>query len=94
MKCISRMMTALLAAALLIVMTAASAFAAESGVDWSDQKITVQGMGVAPANARTAAQARMLARRAAVVDGYRQIAEIVKGVNVSGETTVENMMVT
>ena len=87
-------MTALLAAALLIVMTAASAFAAESGVDWSDQKITVQGMGVAPANARTAAQARMLARRAAVVDGYRQIAEIVKGVNVSGETTVENMMVT
>ena len=82
MKCISRMMTALLAAALLIVMTAASAFAAESGVDWSDQKITVQGMGVAPANARTAAQARMLARRAAVVDGYRQIAEIVKGVNV------------
>ena len=94
MKCISRMMTALLAAALLIVMTAASAFAATSGVDWSDQKITVQGMGVAPANARTAAQARMLARRAAVVDGYRQIAEIVKGVNVSGETTVENMMVT
>lgn len=94
MKCISRMMTALLAAALLIVMTAASAFAAESGVDWSDQKITVQGMGVAPANARTAAQARMLARRAAVVDGYRQIAEIVKGVNVDGETTVENMMVT
>ncbi|MDY6269585.1 MAG: LPP20 family lipoprotein [Selenomonadaceae bacterium] len=94
MKSISRMMTALLAAALLIVMTAASAFAAESGVDWSDQKISVQGMGVAPANARTAAQARMLARRAAVVDGYRQIAEIVKGVNVSGETTVENMMVT
>ena len=94
MKCISRMMTALLAAALLIVMTAASAFAATSGVDWSDQKITVQGMGVAPANARTAAQARMLARRAAVVDGYRQIAEIVKGVNVDGETTVENMMVT
>ena len=94
MKCVSRMMTALFAAALLIVMTAASAFAAESGVDWSSQKISVQGMGVAPANARTAAQGRMMARRAAVVDGYRQIAEIVKGVNVDSETTVENMMVT
>ena len=94
MKCISRMMTALLAAALLIVMTAASAFAAESGVDWSDQKITVQGMGVAPTNARTASQAYMLARRAAMVDGYRQIAESVKGVNVDSESTVENMMVT
>ena len=94
MKCVSRMMTALLAAALLIVMTAASAFAADSGVDWSEQKIVVQGMGVAPTNARTASQAYMLARRAAMVDGYRQIAESVKGVNVDSESTVENMMVT
>jgi hypothetical protein len=36
----------------------------------------------------------MLARRAAVVDGYRQLAEAVQGVNVDAETTVENMMVT
>ena len=64
-------------------------------MDWSgDSKITVQGMGVAPTYAVNAIQARMLARRAAVVDAYRQLAEMVKGVNVDSETTVENMMVT
>jgi hypothetical protein len=36
----------------------------------------------------------MLARRAAIVDAYRQLAEQVKGVNVDADTTVENMMVT
>ena len=34
-----------------------------------------------------------MARRAAVVDAYRQLAEAVKGVNVDSETTVQNMMV-
>jgi hypothetical protein len=36
----------------------------------------------------------MLARRAAIVDAYRQLAEQIKGVNVDADTTVENMMVT
>ena len=83
---------------LLLVMTVLlalpSGVAKAAGVDWNDAKITVQGMGVAPQNAMNPAQARMLARRAAVVDGYRQLAEAVQGVNVDAETTVENMMVT
>ena len=68
--------------------------AGAANVDWGEGRITVQGMGVAPPNAVNFAQARMLARRAAVVDGYRQLAEAVQGVNVDAETTVENMMVT
>ena len=68
--------------------------AGAANVDWGEGRITVQGMGVAPPNAMNFAQARMLARRAAVVDGYRQLAEAVRGVNVDAETTVENMMVT
>ena len=50
-------------------------------------------MGVRPANAVNPAQSRMMAKRAAVVDAYRQLAEAVKGVRVDAETTVENMMV-
>ena len=92
---ISKMLMACVMAMTLMVVSAASAFAAGTGMDWSgDSKITVQGMGVAPSYAVYAILARMLARRAAVVDAYRQLAEMVKGVNVDSETTVENMMVT
>ena len=83
------MLTAMVA---VLMLSSLSAFAAE-GVDWGNSTITVTGSGIAPANAHNAAQARMLARRAAVVDGYRQLAEAVKGVNVDSETTVQNMMV-
>lgn len=92
---ISKLFMACLMAMTLMVVSAAGAFAAGTGMDWSgDSKITVQGTGVAPTYAVNAVQARMLARRAAVVDAYRQLAEMVKGVNVDSETTVENMMVT
>lgn len=76
---------------LLLVLPATSGLAAE--VDWDGGKIVAQGMGVAPSNAVNPAQARIMARRAAVVDGYRQLAEAVRGVNVDAETKVENMMV-
>ncbi len=86
---------------LLATVTAVLVFAASAvfanptdQLNWQDSTITVVGMGVPPANARNAVQARMMARRAAVVDGYRQLAEAIKGVNVDAETTVENFMVT
>lgn len=94
-KPISKLLTACLMAMMIMVLSAASVFAAGTGMDWSgENKLTVQGMGVAPTYAVNSVQARMLARRAAVVDAYRQLAELVKGVNVDSETTVENMMVT
>ena len=61
--------------------------------DWANKVIQVTGMGAQPARAANPAQARMLARRAAVADAYRMLAESIKGVNVDAETTVENMMV-
>ena len=54
--------------------------------------ITVVGQGVAPSVTASPAQAYALAKRAAVADGYRQIAEKVRGVHVEGQDTIKNMM--
>lgn len=54
--------------------------------------ITVYGQGVAPTVTASPAQAYALAKRAAIADGYRQIAERIKGVHVEGQDTVKNMM--
>ena len=75
----------------LIIMSTASALAA---TNWDSAMVTAEGTGVAPPTAYNSVQARMLARRAAIVDAYRQLAEQIKGVNVDADTTVENMMVT
>ena len=55
--------------------------------------ISVVGQGVAPMNTISPAQAYALAKRAAIADAYRAIAEKVKGVRVDGEDTIKNMMV-
>ena len=78
---------------LLLLLNVASVLAATI-TDWENATITVEGTGPMPANAYNAVQARMMARRVAIVDAYRQLAEQIKGVNVDATTTVENMMVT
>ena len=90
MKQIGRLL--IVVGVLLLMMVPASAGLAAGGMNWENNVIRVTGSGVAPANARTPAQARMLARRAAIVDGYRQMAESAQGVKVDSETTVQNMM--
>lgn len=74
--------------AAMLVASMATVLAAEN-VDWNSNVIRATGGGVAPAGARTVAQARMMARRAAIADAYRQLAEYVGGVNVDAETTVD-----
>lgn len=85
MKIGMKLFGVLVMAALLL-----TSFRAEAalGADWSSQMITVTGSGVPPAGIR-GGQARLLARRAAIADAYRQLAEIVEGVQVDAETTVE-----
>ena len=87
----TKLLTMIMAIAVIFGVTT-SADAAEP--DWTNNVVQVTGTGAQPANAVNPAQARMLARRAAVADAYRQLAESIKGVNVDAETTVENMMVT
>jgi len=61
-------------------------------LNWTAGTITVKGTGAAPERG-SAAQRRLLAGRAAVVDGYRQLAEIVNGVRVDSETVVKDFVV-
>jgi len=56
-------------------------------------RVSVLGQGVAPVNTASPAQAYALAKRAAIADSYRLIAEKVKGVNVDGHDLIKNMMV-
>ena len=56
-------------------------------------RIEVLGQGVSPLNTSSPAQAYALAKRAAIADSYRLIAEKVKGVRVDGQDTIKNMMV-
>lgn len=80
---------------LLAALLVCTSFRAEAalGTDWQTQTITVTGSGVAPPNTY-AAQARILAKRAAIADAYRQLAETVQGVQVDATTTVEMAMTT
>ena len=80
--------------ALLAVLMFSMATVFAAGADFGTGVITAEGYGVAPANARTQGQARALARRAAMVDAYRNLAEQIKGVNLDADTTIENMVTT
>ena len=57
-------------------------------------RISVTGQGVAPCTGGCSpAQSYALAKRAAIADSYRLIAEKVKGVYVEGDDLIQNMMV-
>jgi len=56
-------------------------------------QVRVVGQGVAPVHTVSPAQAQVLAKRAAIVDGYRQLGEKIYGVQVEGRDTVQNMMI-
>jgi hypothetical protein len=51
------------------------------------------GKGVSPCNgACSVSQAKLMARRAAIVDGYRALAEKMYGIKINGKDTVKNMV--
>ena len=52
----------------------------------------VVGQGVAPLNTISPAQAKALAKRAAIADAYRQLGEKIAGVKVEGRDKIVNMI--
>lgn len=88
-----------LAAAIMLVASASVSAAPNAmeiveGVDWTKQLITVTGEGIVPPKAINAAQAKRLAATAAKADAYRKLGELINGVRVEAETTVEEMLTT
>ena len=78
-------------AVLMLALTIGTQNVSAGPAQWDGGKIRVEGLGIAPADAR-GSQAEALARRAALSDAYRQLAEQINGVNVDAVNTVENMM--
>jgi len=60
---------------------------------YKKMRINVTGQGVAPTMTSSPAQAYALAKRAAIADAYRLLAEKVKGVRIEGSDKIKNMMV-
>jgi len=63
-------------------------------INWSIGIITATGSGAPPSSVSNPAQARLMAKRAAILDARRNLLETVKGVTVDAQTTVQNFMTT
>ncbi|OLR50290.1 LPP20 family lipoprotein [Helicobacter pylori] len=55
-------------------------------------ELNAVGMGVAPESTISPSQALALAKRAAIVDGYRQLGEKMYGIRVNAQDTVKDMV--
>jgi hypothetical protein len=54
--------------------------------------VEANGIGVAPNSSISPAQATAMARRAAIIDGYKTLTEKLYGIKVNGKETVKNMV--
>ena len=65
----------------------------DGSINWSTGKVTAVGIGAPPANPANMAQARAMARRAAITVARRNLLEITQGVRVDSMTLVKDFIV-
>ncbi len=63
-----------------------------ASMNWTTKALRVKGNGFGPERVKQLGRRKILAKRAAKVDAYRNLVEAIKGVNVTSETSVEDMM--
>ena len=62
------------------------------GVDWTAGKVRATGVGLPPANAENAGQARAMAQRAALADAQRNLLRTVEQIKIDGQRSVRSIM--
>lgn len=91
---LTKKLMAVMSAVILMLTMMAVAFAAEGQVDWSKGVVRAIGIGAGkPQYQKTNPGVyRAQAKRAAIMDAQRNLAETVNGVRVTGESTMEDMI--
>ena len=94
MKIGNKIMKSCMALATAAVMLTATVFAdpAANGTDWENGVVRATGSGV-NTKAKTEGQRRVLAKRAAIMDAQRNLAESVEGVHVTSESSMKDLEV-
>lgn len=94
MKFTRKLLSCLLAAVMVITLSAATAFAEKGTIDWNKGVIRVTGIGAGKAafQKKQPGVYRAQAKRAALMDAQRNLAETVSGVRVTSESTMEDMI--
>lgn len=64
----------------------------EATINWTTKVVRVKGNGFGPENVKELGRRKILAKRAAQLDAYRNLLEAVKGVQVTSDISLENMM--
>ena len=88
---LSRKVLACLTALLMMILSSAVALAAESGVDWERGVIRAKGIGAGKSTAKNKGLKRAQARRAAMMDAQRGLAEAVQGVRVTSNSVMRDL---
>ena len=89
---LTKKFAACLTVLLFALMTATVAFAAENGVDWSKGIIRATGLGAGKSSQEiNSGVYRAQAKRAATMDAQRNLAEAVKGVHVTSDSSMKDL---